>query len=796
MGDSLITSFFTVYNKSTKPFDLTSDTDSDASDLGDDNWDPRTVQTDEYPVFVAPSDALLDDPTESDVEAGDIHIHSIFKKATGELNSEPRADPTYHPKQNKQKRKGKTQGKGKICPGSCSNVLTSRKGRPTKYGQGCAIAGKSERTGNRNAKEIASQGNLDGFLLSSVPSVNSGGSSAPIYVSSQSPEPEPDEEETPPPLSPYILPIPHPRTQSYAPSPSPTPLATISSQASHLLAQQVTSTPQHVITEINSDNDEADGANDDFNDEVDDELDDLIHTNSQSRVTEIRPWPVLRDEIDGILNKQKNKATLPLSQVCLCVHKSGYLDANFRRKINQLQLIRNFATLRIKGFKKIAASIHLAQSHHDGDGVYFARQVRALARHYQVYEHLPIELRGGNRLGSCYLDDEDVKREACSWLESQKTGSVTSSGFCKALNASILPQLAIVLKQPLSNRTVQRWLHKLGFRRKALTKGVYMDGHERADVVAYRENVFLPAMENFERRMAQHHGPELRRCEPNLQPGEKRIIAQFHDESCFHANEFKRSTWCVGVLFRLFTCFLLLRRLKEGTMVLQKKSRGRLIHVSDFINEEDGRLVQRDDQGQVIRDARKIIYPGAAGDLWWDTKQLLAQVTDAIDIFNVSHPDCEALFIFDQSSAHASLGPDALQPFDMNKGNGGKQRKQIDTIIPDNNPTIAFRGKVQKMTTESGEAKGLQAVLEERGFDTQGIRAKCSPICPFENEKCCLARIFSRQEDVINQVSMLEELITKAGHHCIFLPKFHCELNPIEMVRASDIFSCFHCRSL
>ncbi|KAF9508898.1 hypothetical protein BS47DRAFT_1384569 [Hydnum rufescens UP504] len=85
------------------------------------------------------------------------------------------------------------------------------------------------------------------------------------------------------------------------------------------------------------------------------------------------------------------------------------------------------------------------------------------------------------------------------------------------------------------------------------------------------------------------------------------------------------------------------------------------------------------------------------------------------------------------------------------------------------------------MTTESGEAKGLQTVLEERGFDTKGIRAKCSPVCPFENEKCCLARIFNRQEDVINQVSMLEELITKAGHHCIFLPKFHCELNPIEM---------------
>ncbi|KAF9516301.1 hypothetical protein BS47DRAFT_1292541 [Hydnum rufescens UP504] len=567
---------------------------------------------------------------------------------------------------------------------------------------------KTGQTRNRGAKENPSQGNLDTFLfLPSLP-VDSGSPAPPIYVPSRSPSPEPCGQELLPPLSCLPFPPPLERTQK---SLSPIP-------------------------------NEADNLDDDS----DDELDELIHHDSRSCVTEIRSWPVLRNEIDGILHKQKNRATLPLNQ------------------INQLQLIRNFATLRIKGFKRTSASVHLALSHHDGDGVYFARRVRALARHYQMYEQLPIDRRGGKRIGSSHLDDEDVEREAHSWLDSQKVGSVTSSNFCRALNTSIFPQLGIALKQPLSNRTARRWLHKLGFRHKTLTKGVYMDGHERADVVAYRENVFLPAMEKFERRMAQYHGPELKHCEPNLQPGEKRVIAQFHDESCFHANEFKRSAWCV-----------------LGSMVLQKKSRGRLIHVSDFINEEDGRLVQQNEQGQIVRDARKIIYPGAAGDPWWDTKQLLTQVTNAIDIFNVTHPDCEALFIFDQSSAHASLGPDALRPFDMNKGNGGKQRKQKDTIIPNDNPTISLRGTVQRMTTESGEAKGLQTVLEERGFDTKGIRAKCSPVCPFENEKCCLARIFNRQEDVINQVSMLEELITKAGHHCIFLPKFHCELNPIEM---------------
>ncbi|KDR79134.1 hypothetical protein GALMADRAFT_137026 [Galerina marginata CBS 339.88] len=149
---------------------------------------------------------------------------------------------------------------------------------------------------------------------------------------------------------------------------------------------------------------------------------------------------------------------------------------------------------------------------------------------------------------------------------------------------------------------------------------------------------------------------------------------------------------------------------------------------------------------------------------YWDCKQLIEQVkTKAILLFEEAHLGCQALFIFDQSSAHAALPPDALKAFEMNKYDGGKQRCQKDTIIPDTNPYPEFRGKVQKMTTEPGEQKGLQQTLGERGFDVTGKRAKCSP------------------DDFSNQVSMLETLIKDAGHECIFLPKFQCELNPIEM---------------
>jgi hypothetical protein len=86
------------------------------------------------------------------------------------------------------------------------------------------------------------------------------------------------------------------------------------------------------------------------------------------------------------------------------------------------------------------------------------------------------------------------------------------------------------------------------------------------------------------------------------------------------------------------------------------------------------------------------------------------------------------------------------------------------------------------MTTANGEAKGLQDVLVERGFNVSGLREKCAPVCLVENTGCCMARLLSQQEDFLNQPSMLEAVIKEAGHECIFLPKFHCELNPIEMV--------------
>jgi hypothetical protein len=46
----------------------------------------------------------------------------------------------------------------------------------------------------------------------------------------------------------------------------------------------------------------------------------------------------------------------------------------------------------------------------------------------------------------------------------------------------------------ISEATAQRWLKKMGFEFKKFTKSVYVDGHEREDVIKYRKK-FLKEME-------------------------------------------------------------------------------------------------------------------------------------------------------------------------------------------------------------------------------------------------------------------------------------------------------------
>ena len=135
---------------------------------------------------------------------------------------------------------------------------------------------------------------------------------------------------------------------------------------------------------------------------------------------------------------------------------------------------------------------------------------------------------------------------------------------------------------------------------------------------------------------------------------------------------------------------------------------------------------------------------------------------------------------------------DALDAYRLNKKDGGKVTIQHDTYFPPETLDKTKVGTLQSLSTvaisgnETGQlvAKGTASILVERGINIEGKRAKCKARKDCElREDCCLARILSLHEDFRNKKPALTKLLESRGHRCVFIPKFHCELNPIEMVR-------------
>ena len=132
-------------------------------------------------------------------------------------------------------------------------------------------------------------------------------------------------------------------------------------------------------------------------------------------------------------------------------------------------------------------------------------------------------------------------------------------------------------------------------------------------------------------------------------------------------------------------------------------------------------------------------------------------------------PGRRLVFIFDHSPIHRTKADDALNASEMNVGPEGAQPLMRDGFWHDK------RGRLhrQPMVDAKGRAKGLRQVLIERGLFKEGM------------VKADMVALLSKQPDFSQQPTLVEELLSKRGHSVVFLPKFHCELNPVERIWAT-----------
>ncbi|KAJ7118185.1 hypothetical protein C8R44DRAFT_625831, partial [Mycena epipterygia] len=132
---------------------------------------------------------------------------------------------------------------------------------------------------------------------------------------------------------------------------------------------------------------------------------------------------------------------------------------------------------------------------------------------------------------------------------------------------------ADIQKRSISVWTARRWLKNLDWQFGHRKNGMYVDGHEREDVVAYRTAFVKRWLEQYEPRMVEYDNnrnvkktPVGYVLERKFRGQPFRLILVTHDESTFYANDCRKVGWIS----------------KTGKNKPQPKGEGESIMVSDF----------------------------------------------------------------------------------------------------------------------------------------------------------------------------------------------------------------------
>ena len=321
---------------------------------------------------------------------------------------------------------------------------------------------------------------------------------------------------------------------------------------------------------------------------------------------------------------------------------------------------------------------------------------------------------------------------------------MTVINLCKWVNKSLLPNSTIEPGFPrkIAIETARKWLHELGFEVVTARKGIFIDGHEREDVVTYRKQ-FLRRMVkigflHFTNAPTQTSAMAILEDiePPPLEHREKTVIL-FHDESTFQSNEDQSLQWGL-----------------KGSKTMKPKSRGAGIMLLDFIDEYSGFLDLTDEEYERAKtmnpSAKKysqaFLEYGENREGYWTRDKFMEQMKLAVDMAELKYPSADGwrhAWVFDHSSCHAAMADDALDANKMNVNPGGKQRKMRDTV---------WDGRVQKMNFEIGVPKGMRRVLQERGVDTSGMGGDQ------------MRKTLAEMDDVKNEKSLIECYLTEKGH--------------------------------
>lgn len=548
----------------------------------------------------------------------------------------------------------------------------------------------------------------------------------------------------------------------------------------------------------------------------------------------------LREEEEA--RKEEEEARLKwegLEKLCfqeiLCLPGRSHLSRSQLVKVTmQLNCLAFFCQLMTSNLASKAYSFQLAAKH-------WKVSVKTVREWLQVFKLTDGKMlleddEEKASLSAWLLESEDLKKQAVAYVREHAIRSgageknMSLDDFHQWVNTDLLPKTTGAANMRIGRSTAHTWLHQLGFRYKKAKKGIYVDGHDREDVVDFRNNVFLPNMAEVERRSAHYVGvatpgdddgteqgitvsfehvdgflwgdvdgaKELDRSllgqfggqlNPSVMlPCERPIILAVQDETVVRQYDCHKSYWGT-----------------EDMRMLVRKTDGRGLMFSGFLTEEVGIPVPTALQLAEINAKRSALGKPAVDqhcclkqvdyttEGWWNSDKILQQTDEVMDVLEHMFPEVQLAFMFDWSSGHHRYPEDALIPRHMNRGPGGKQPlMRSTTILRDEDAPLLGAGATQHLIFEDGDvvlatgkpavagtAKGAEQVLRERGLYVAGMTLNGGK--KKDQAKSMVARL-EKCVDMQGAKCLLEEMIEGRGHVCIFSPKFHCECSAIELL--------------
>jgi hypothetical protein len=226
--------------------------------------------------------------------------------------------------------------------------------------------------------------------------------------------------------------------------------------------------------------------------------------------------------------------------------------------------------------------------------------------------------------------------------------------------------------------------------------------------------------------------------------------------------------------------------------------------VADFVSADYGWLHSPNNKSN----AQVLLKPGKNHDGYFTNDKVLDQVTASMDILTRYYTNEKHVFVFDNAKTHSKCPEDSLSTCHMPKGtskpecNWGLKVNECDV---DGNLVYKSDGKVSKVfkpmgdTTFNGEPqslyfpinhpthpglfKGMAVILEECGYQNAwALQVQCPDFkCEKGATNCCCCWLLFSEPNFVNIDLILEAHCQECRFTVIFLPKFHCELNFIEM---------------